>query len=108
MHSVRCSVSFQVDIFVLANKDYVQIYRCKPIKCLNLAIIFWQFTHCKKSFAVLVPEGKPGVGTICVTWKGKENYYHGSMGSSHIPSCMQQSTWWSLRDCCIHSEREQC
>ena len=37
MQRVRCSVSFQVDIFVLATKDLdtfylmVQIYSCKPI-----------------------------------------------------------------------------
>ena len=41
MHCVRCSVSFQVDIFGLASKDYdifilmVQIYKWKPILCLK-------------------------------------------------------------------------
>ena len=41
MHCERCSVGFQVDIFVLDTKDYdtyilmVQMYRCKPIKYLK-------------------------------------------------------------------------
>ena len=59
-------MSFQVDIFGLATKDWdtfilmVQIYSCKPILCLkimhqNLAVILRQFNYSKISFIVLVP-----------------------------------------------------
>ena len=58
MHCVKCSISFQVDIFLLATKDQdtiimmVQNYRCKH---QHLSIILRQFNYGKNSFIELVP-----------------------------------------------------
>ena len=64
----------------------VQIYKCKPIKCLkmhqNLAIILWQFNYGKNSFIELVPvkdatsvtrKKSPNVYNSCQTCFHKKN-----------------------------------
>ena len=68
MHCVKCSVSFHVDIFVLATKDYntfifmVKIYSCKPIRAKNNASkldeFLQQLYYSQIGFIVLVPDAE--------------------------------------------------
>ena len=59
---MRSSVSFQVDIFVLATKDYdtfilmVHTHLVPKIMHQNLSVILRQFIYGKNSFIVLIPD----------------------------------------------------
>ena len=56
VHCVRCSVSFQVDIFVLDGENLqMQTHLVPKLMLQNLAIILRHFNYGKNSFIVLVP-----------------------------------------------------
>ena len=67
MHCVRCSVSIQVDIFVLATKDLqMQTHLVPKIMHQNFAIILRQFNYSKNSFIIMVPGKSSQSGeTLC-------------------------------------------